>query len=251
MFLSIMLGVFKKKPNSTLNELVSKAQKGDQEVMNDLLLAFTPFMKKTASFICKRYIDEHDDEFSIALTGFHEAILQFNPEENASLTTYSYLIIKRRLIDYFRKEESSNGPIQLLKEKDDSTGPEVRHYELDQSSIQFYSREQQAIERREEIIEYSKVLKDYGLSFDELTKASPKHKDSRKTAIQIAQIIAETPEFFTYLTQNKKLPMKELVSTVEVSRKTIERHRKYIIAVTLLLNSRFVYIKEYIKGELI
>lgn len=47
------------------------------------------------------------------------------------------------------------------------------------------------------------------------------------------------------------LPVKELESTMEVSRKTIERQRKYIIAVVLLLNSHFVYIKEYIKGELI
>ena len=100
-------------------------------------------------------------------------------------------------------------------------------------------------------MEYTKLLKGYGLSFHELASRSPKHADSRKTAIQIAQIIAETPEFYSYLMANKKLPMKELESTVEVSRKTIERHRKYIIAVTLLLNSHFVYIKEYIKGELI
>lgn len=249
MFSSIMQGVMKKKSNLTLNELILKAKRGNQEVMDDLLIEFTPFMKKTASFICKRYIDEHDDEFSIALSGFHEAVITFNPEENASLTTYAYLIIKRRLVDYFRKEET-RGVICFSKDEDDPTGPN-RHHVFDQSSIMTYSREQQATERREEIIEYSKVLKDYGLSFTELTKASPKHKDSRKTAIQIAQIIAETPEYFTYLTQTKKLPMKELVSTLEVSRKTIERHRKYIIAVTLLLNSRFEYIKEYIKGELI
>jgi RNA polymerase sigma factor len=251
MLLSIMQGVFNKKSDTALNELVLKAKRGDKKVMNDLLIAFTPFMKKTASFVCKRFIDEHDDEFSIAMSGFHEAVLQFSPEENSSLTTFSHLIMKRRLVDYFRKEATRNNAIHLLKDGDETRGSDVQHYIFDQSSIVSYSREQQAAERREEVMEYTKLLKGYGLSFHELAKSSPKHTDSRKTAIHIAQIIAETPEFYTYLVANKRLPLKELASTVEVSRKTIERHRKYIIAVTLLLTSHFVYIKEYIKGELI
>ena len=62
MLLSIIHGVFKtkQKTKSVLNdiELVREAKAGNQEVLNDLLFAFTPFMKKTASFICKRSIDE-------------------------------------------------------------------------------------------------------------------------------------------------------------------------------------------------
>jgi len=246
-----MRGVSNKKSDTVLNELVLKAKRGDKKVMNDLLIAFTPFMKKTASFVCKRFVDEHDDEFSVAMNGFHEAVLKFSPEASSSLTTFSHLIIKRRLIDYIRKEASQNDVIQLVVDEDETTGSDALHYAFDQSSIASYSKEQQAAERREEINEYTKLLKSYDLSFHELTKSSPKHADSRKTAIHIAQIIAETPEFYTYLLTKKKLPIKELETTVEVSRKTIERHRRYIIAVTLLLNSHFVYIKEYIKGELI
>ncbi|WP_318615846.1 RNA polymerase sigma-I factor [Sporosarcina sp. YIM B06819] len=251
MLLSIMQGIFNKKSDTALNELVLKAKRGDKEVMDDLLIAYTPFIIKTASFVCKRFVDEHDDEFSIAMSGFHEAILQFNPEDNSSLTTFSHLIIKRRLIDHFRKEATRNDVIHLLKGEDETAASDAQRYVLDQASILSYSSEQQAVERREEIMEYTKLLKDFGLSFHELSRSSPKHTDSRKTALQIAQIIAETPDFYSYLMVNKKLPMKELESTVEVSRKTIERHRKYIISVTLLLNSHFVYIQEYIKGELI
>ena len=253
MLLSIMRGVSNKKSNTVLNELVLKAKRGDKLVMNDLLIAFTPFMKKTASFVCKRFVDEHDDEFSVAMSGFHEAVLKFSPEASSSLTTFSHLIIKRRLIDYIRKEASQNDVIQLVVGEGEATDSDsdALNYAFDQSSIASYSRKQQAAERREEINEYTKLLKSYDLSFHELTISSPKHADSRKTAFHIAQIIAETPEFYTYLLSKKKIPIKELETTVEVSRKTIERHRKYIIAVTLLLNSHFVYIKEYIKGELI
>lgn len=138
----------------------------------------------------------------------------------------------------------------MLKEEGE-TSPDGQHYVFDEISVSSFVKEQQAVERNEEMKGYSQLLEDYGLSFEELVRFSPKHADSRKTAFHIAQIIAETPEFFGYLTEKKKLPIKELISLVEVSRKTIERHRKYIIAVVLLINSDFVYIKEYIKGEFI
>lgn len=100
-------------------------------------------------------------------------------------------------------------------------------------------------------MKYSDLLSNFKLSFDELTIAAPKHKDARKTAFQIAQIIADSEELYTLLMKTKKLPLKELEALVEVSRKTLERQRKYIIAVVLLLNSDFVYIKDYVKGEII
>ncbi|MFS0577103.1 RNA polymerase sigma-I factor [Sporosarcina sp. 179-K 3D1 HS] len=247
MLLSIIRGIFNKKSDTALNELVLKAKSGDGKVMDDLLIAFTPFMKKTASFVCKRFIDEHDDEFSIAMSGFHEAVVAFDPNRDASLTTFSHLIMQRRLVDHIRKEAARNESVQLLKEEDSNQ----QQYVFEQTSIDSFSKEQQDRERREELLEYAKLLTEYDLSFDELTNCAPKHAKSRKVAFQIAQIIAETPDFYQYVTENKKLPIKELEEIVEVSRKTIERHRKYIIAVTLLLQSQFVYIKEYIKGELL
>ncbi|NEU31731.1 RNA polymerase sigma-I factor [bacterium LRH843] len=248
MLLSILQRI-NMKSDTAMNELVLRAKKGDEKVMNDLLIAYTPFIKKTASFVCKRFVDEHDDEFSVAMSGFHEAILHFSPKDNTSLTTFSHLIMKRRLIDHMRKEATRYDAISLLKDRDEDT--DLEHYILNQTSIASYSKEQQAAERREEMKEYAKLLGDFDLSFQELVKSSPKHTDSRKTAFQIAQIVAETPEFYAYLLKNKRLPLKELEEIVEVSRKTVERQRKYIIAVVLLINSNFVYIKEYLKGEFI
>ncbi|MBS4219238.1 RNA polymerase sigma-I factor [Bacillus sp. FJAT-49711] len=251
MLLSIIQGVFKKKSDTALNELVLRAKKGDEKVMNELLIAYTPFIKKTASLVCKRFINEHDDEFSVALKGFHEAILNFNPKENTSLKTFSHLIIRRRLIDYIRSESTRNETFFTLKDENGETSADDQHHIFNEISISSFLKEQQAVERREEIKEYSKLLKDYGMSFQVLATSSPKHAASRKTAIHIAQIIAETPKLYNYLTDKKKLPIKELVPIASVSRKTIERHRRYIIAVTLLINSNFVHLKEYIREELL
>lgn len=249
MLLSIIQGIFNKESNTAIDKLVWKAKTGDEKVMDELLIAYTPFMKKTASFVCNRFIDDSDEEFSIAMVGFHEAVLKYKPEENASLKTFAHLIMKRRLIDYIRKEAVRNANVLLTI--DDDENEMANEYVFDESSIFSYSEERRAKERREELAEYGRLLDEYGLSFKELAAVSPKHADSRKTAFQLAQIIAETPEFYNHLMENKRLPMKQLEEIVEVSRKTIERHRKYIIAVTLLLNNDFIYIKEYVKGELI
>jgi len=232
-----------------MQELIKKAQAGDKEVLNDLLFTHTQFSKKTASFICKRSIDEQDEEFSIALNGCHEAINTYNPSENTSFETFAHLIIKRRIIDFIRKETIRTKK-ELLFDNDDNAS-EDNHFLLKQQAVTTYSEEQFAQSRREELLKYSELLSNFNLSFDELTKAAPKHTDARKTAFQIAQIIADSEELYALLMKTKKLPLKEIEALVEVSRKTLERQRKYIIAVVLLLNSDFIYIKDYVKGEII
>lgn len=247
MLLSIIQGILKTKPN--ISELAKKAKAGNEEVMRDLLFASSPFLKKTATFICKRSIDEHDEEFSIALNGFHEAIMAFNPAEAASFHTFAHLIIKRRLIDYIRKEQARTEKWVLLEPNDEESSDQ--HFILDEKSIHTYSEKEKSESRKEELANYKKLLAPYNITFEELTKSSPKHTDARKTAFQIAQIVADSEELYQYLIDNTKLPLKELENLVDVSRKTIERHRKYIIAVVLLLHSDFLFIKDYIRGEII
>lgn len=251
MLLSIIQGLFKTKTKQTTNELAQKAKAGDEEVLSDLLFAFTPFIKKTASFICKRPIDEHDEEFSVAMNGFHEAVMAFDPSKDTSIQTFAHLIIKRRMVDFIRKEATRNEKVLLIQASEEEAATSEQHFLLDKQSINTYIEEQRTFTRREELILYRKLLALFNLTFDELTKVAPRHADARKTAFQIAQIIAETEEFYNHLMKTKQLPLKEIEAIVEVSRKTLERHRKYIIAVVLLLNSDFVYIKEYVKGEII
>lgn len=247
MLLAIIQGIFKRKPN--MSELAQKAKAGNKEVLNDLLFVGTPFMKKTASFVCKRAIDEHDEEFSVAMSGFHEAILAFDAAENASFQTFAHLIIKRRLVDFIRKERTRKEKQLLLEPSHDESSSQ--HFLFDEKSIYTYSEKQRSASRKDELLRYNELLSEFNLSLNELIKASPKHVDARKTAFHIAQIIADSEELYDYLMKNKKLPMKEIESLVDVSRKTVERHRKYIIAVVLLLNSDFIYIKDYVKGEII
>jgi RNA polymerase sigma factor len=251
MLLASIQGLFVRKSNNTdIEPLVAKAKDGDEEVLHDLLYSYAPYMKKTASFVCKRYIHEQDDEYSIALSAFHEAIQYYDVSKNASFLTFAHLLIRRKLIDHIRKEaRRKDAPLGLGL---DSQDEETDAFDTLESSHSFeqFTAEQQAAERRVQILAYEQLLKPYGLSFQELVKVSPSHEDTRQTAFQIAQIIAESDEFYETFAQKKQLPIKELEELVLVSRKTIERQRKYIVAIVILLKSDLYYLKDYLKGRM-
>ncbi len=94
--------------------------------------------------------------------------------------------------------------------------------------------------RKEEIQLYISHLEDFGLSFEDLSwKNSPKHADARKELLWSLKLLMEDDELKEILFAKKRLPVKQLEGKVEVSRKTIERNRKYIIAVAIINKRRF------------
>lgn len=238
-----------KKKKRTLEETVLLVQQGDQELLNQLIDSYKPFIAKTVSSVCRRYIYESDDEFSIGLIAFNEAIEKYSADRGSSLLSFSEIIIKRRVIDYIRKQTKNQhisiditNPIQ----EEESPGTVI----VNELSLDEFHKKNDEQLRKEEILHFQKMLTSFDLSFSDLVENSPKHADARKSAIQTAKILVANPELKEILLDKKRLPIKQLETRVNVSRKTIERNRKYIIAVALILSSDYVYMKDYIKGVL-
>lgn len=238
-----------KKKKRSLEESVLKIQQGDQILLNEIIHSYKPFIAKTVSSVCKRYIRESDDEFSIGLIAFNEAIEKYAPERGSSLLSFAEVLIKRRVIDYIRKQTKSQHlslDLQTVSQEDDSPGTLI----INELSLDSYQKKTEEEFRKEEIIRFQQQLKNYELSFSDLLENSPKHTDARKSAIQVAKILVENEELLKLLLEKKRLPIKQLEQIVEVSRKTIERNRKYIIAIALILTSDYIYMKDYLKGVL-
>ncbi len=233
----------------TTEELVLLAKEGKTGALEELLESYAPFMRKTASQVCKRFISNSDDEYSIALSAFHEAVLGYEEGKNASFLTFAHLIIRRRIIDLIRKESQRDEVIHDFSAPADKKGTNVGIES--RQATKFYQEKEQRENRQEEIIAYQQLIAPFGLDFQQLVKVSPSHEDARQSCVQIAQLIAETDEYFRYLTEKKKLPIKDIEQLVQVSRKTIERNRKYIIAMAILINSELYYLKDYLKGRLL
>ncbi|MGI6149675.1 MAG: RNA polymerase sigma factor SigI [Firmicutes bacterium] len=231
-----------------LGDLVAKAKAGDERVREQILQEYRPFFLRVASSVCRKYLVlGRDDEASIAMIAFNEAIDAYDDSAGASFLSFAEIVIKRRMVDYFRRKTKRQEEVPLSSfESEDNEDSVIKKIES-KEAVATLQIQLEAEERREEIFRLNQLLSHYGITFSDLVKGSPKHQDARERALEVARILTNDPVLLQYLTSKKALPLKELQQRVKVSRKTLERQRKYIIALTLILIGEFYYLQEYLK----
>ncbi|MFC0187602.1 RNA polymerase sigma-I factor [Fictibacillus aquaticus] len=232
---------------ATIEDKVMKIQEGNDTLRNELIEAYQPFIKKVTSKVCSQYIDRTMDEFSVGLFAFNEAIDQYQEGQGSRFLSFADMVIRRRVIDYIRKEVRQNRLIYLQPDEEDEEGRVEDSYAEQKAALDHYEEKIQAETRMFEIEEYQKLLKKFGLNFKVLSKHCPKHVDARENAKEIARLLTENEELSQFLMEKKQLPIKDLLNMVSCSRKTIERNRKYIIAVSLIYLGEFQALKSYIQ----
>ena len=237
----------KSEDTSQLYSLLKLAQEGDDGARNELIQSYVPFILKVASQASRRYIHrEQDDEYSVALLAMNEAIDHYDYERKVNFLGFAETIIRRRLIDYFRSQQSQQRNVPWTEfDVTDEEDNVINYVEVKTSVEAFISQEQQT-ERQHEISEYGLLLQEFGLSFDDLVELSPKHADARQNAMEVARLVASNCLLRDYVFERKSLPLKQLEGLAGVSRKTMERQRKYILAIVLLLSGAFESLHSYI-----
>jgi RNA polymerase sigma factor len=238
----------KKETNekNQLDDMVVLAQNGDKSIRNQLLDQYKPFVKKTTSKACRRYVYESMDEFSIGLLAFNEAIDRYKKTEGHFLT-FANVVIQRRIIDYIRQEQRVNKNIVHQIEEADEEYEESGFEQ--KRSIEVFQQENEKAKRVEEIQEYQKLLQQFGITFQVLSEQCPKHIDARENAKEIAQLVATDEQFSSFLIEKKKLPIKKIEDRVKCSRKTIERNRNYIMAMALIHIGNFHALKSFVTPD--
>ncbi|AEV70445.1 RNA polymerase sigma-I factor [Acetivibrio clariflavus] len=214
-------------------------KEGDNLLREEFLAKYTPFILKIASNFTGKYIDvNNSDEYSIVLSAFNEAIDCYDLTKNYNFLLFSEHVIKKRLIDHMRKDKGNKEiPFSYFED-------ETEFLEKYVSSVHDKSFED--IEQIDEIIEYKETLREFGISLEDLILNVPKHKDSRELCLKIASILANDEELFRQLYKYKNIPRNDLKRRAGVHGRTIGRHRKYIIAVCLILKSNLEISKSYL-----
>ncbi|MFC5449643.1 RNA polymerase sigma factor SigI [Paenibacillus aestuarii] len=232
---------------SPLEETVQQIQDGDLRLRNQFIADYQPYVAKVTSRFCKRYIDPaRDDEFSIALGAFNEALNQYSKAMGRSFLGFAETVIRRRLIDFLRKEQRFKGQIPYSSfDQEDDEDNFMNPIEVHQA-IEAYEKQRGLEERRSEIMDFNRCLKDFDIQFNDLTDAAPKHDDSRQMLFGIGRTLSQDAELMRTLLTKRQLPIKELLEQVQVSRKTLERNRKYLIAIALIFNGPYPYLRDYL-----
>lgn len=229
--------------------LLEGAQQGDREARSQLITDYTPFIIKVASQASGRYLRPGvDEEISVALMAFDEAVGSYD-ESKGKFLGFAQTVIKRRLIDFYRRRKKASQEVSLSEwQTDDEEMPRGRQVvERMAQSAWALARDEET--RRYEIEEYQEHLRRYGIALMDLPKVVPKHRDARDRAVQIARVIAENQDFRQVLVEKQELPVKLLMAELQVSKKLIERHRKYIIAVALVLINDLPHLQSYVMNR--
>jgi len=202
--------------------------RGNERALEDFIKLHEAFILKSASKASRRFVTKSDDEWSVALSAFSEAIEKYDPIKGSFLT-FSDMIIRSRLIDWFR----TNGRQAADLHTEDMYG-EVEDTGYNDNL-------------RLEIHALGETLKEYGIDFSDIAKNSPKAGKTRDACKRILRHMLENTEMVSEIKRTGTIPIKNIEKNLNLPRKTIERHRKYIIAAMEILTGDYPYLSEYLR----
>jgi len=217
------------KEAKTLDEkIIEIKNNNDEDKRNKIIDQYTPFIIKATSDILNRYIEvENDEEFMVALEAFNEAINRYKADKGSFLT-FAKVVMRSRIMDYLKGKKIDVDEEKDVNEKESNESIE------DQVSLSF------------EIRRYKKILKAYGLSFDDLTENNPTHKETRCRCFLIAKKVSEDEALVQWIKDKKRLPITKLSRKLKASKPMVKYSKDYILSLILVYINELDELKEYI-----
>ncbi|NLL07008.1 MAG: RNA polymerase sigma-I factor [Clostridiaceae bacterium] len=223
-------------------DIIKKIKNGDILLRNKFIDDYKPFILKCVSqLVGEKNNLAQSDEYSIALIAFNEAIECYDSNKKTMFISFSKQVIKRRLIDYLRTTKKNNITLPFSYFNDNETSSFEETYLYDSSPD--YSTE---FDTKEEIKNLELKICEYKMTIEDLIDCSPKHRDTRILCLNVAKIITENDSLYQMFMKRKVLPYKELSKYVKQCRRTLEKNRKFIIAMVFVLKSDLDILKRYI-----
>ena len=229
------------------------AAKTDEQAFNELVESHRQWILRVASEAARHYVTDSDDEWSIALMAFHEAVQSYD-EGKGCFRALASVVIKRRILDYLRSEGRHNAEIVVMPgafdgemAEDEASGVNLSVQKKVAEDSLSGSAEDRASRAREEIEEMQGILKAYGFSFFDLAECSPKAEKTKKSCGQAVRTLIASVVLMALMRLKHLLPIKELSAESGVIRKILERHRKYIIAAAEILDGDFPILASYME----
>ena len=180
------------------------------------------------------------------MQAFAEAVQDHEPEKG-SLQGFAAVVIRRRLTDHFRKNQSRSAELSVdpsVFEADPSEEEEGLSLRL---AVAKQTTRTEDYSLKEEIEAANQEFSGFGFSFFDLASCSPRAGKTRESCAKAVNTLLDTPLLRETLLQSGQLPMKALEERSGVPRKVLDRHRKYIIAAAIILSGEYPGLYEYMR----
>ena len=224
-------------------DLLAIDAKNNEDSMNKLITQYENFILRCASSAARSYISKSDDEWSIALSAFTEAIKNYSAAKGSFLN-FAELVIRRRIIDFIRSK--SRYALEV------SVNPSLFNTDIQNEDEYFMQSE---IAQKVSIVEdnsikmeitlVNEVFSEYGFSFMDLTECSPKSEKTKRSCAKVVAYLIRNPILTSEIKIKKQLPLNIIEKNTRIPRKLLERHRKYIIAAVEIMSGDFPNLAGY------
>lgn len=230
----------------TIDDNALKAQ-SDQAYINTFIQDCESFILQSAYKATGHYITKSDDKWSIALSAFLEAVKSYS-KDKGTFFAFADLVIKRRLYDDLKKQsrhfnEIPINPYSFESDKDDEEEENIELKREVLASVISNNNDDAKLE----IEAISGILQNYSISFMDLVSVSPKSLKTKKACAKAAVFVFQNKACLKEMRKTKSLPLKEIENSLNLPRKTLERHRKYIVAIIEIISGDYPVLSEYLK----
>lgn len=228
-----------------LDYLALKASE-DEIILNQMIHQHEHFIVNCAYAVTHHYITKSDDEWSIALMAFVQAIHSYDLKKGSFLS-FAKLVIHRRLVDYIRNQSRHNPEISVDPIIFDTEQPE----EEEDVSMRIAVAEKVTTDTGNsvqlEIAALNDIFSNYSFSFMDLTDCSPQARKTKSACAKAINYVLDNPIIMNELKSKRQLPLITIEKNGKVPRKILERHRKYIIAAIEILSGEYPILAEYLR----
>jgi RNA polymerase sigma factor len=219
-----------------LSERISLA-KSDKRGLNRLVNEYTPFIKKCVSDVVLRG-QARRDYLTEAMLGFIQSVKTYN-EDKGAFIPYAQIVIRNRLINAAKKEAAIQKPLFSILQTPDLQW----EYETAERQYTEFTAQEEA---RMEIGELNGAFANWGFTWRDLVKNCPRQSRSRDSCHQIVRaLLAEKPLLDEMLKTNK-LPIQRLSALSGYSEKTLEKYRRYISALVIIMEGDYPYVRSFL-----
>ena len=216
--------------------------KTDNQTADRLIADYMPFIRSETAKFLKRTPEPSDDELSIAMFAFYEAIGSY-AETRGAFLSFAALQIKNRLIDNYRRERRNFGQISLdTPESEDQSAL----LEAIPDAHDAYEETEVREATQQEIAELSAQMLDFGVSMHDVAENSPRQERTLASCQKAIAFARSHPDILEDFLRTKRVPLGKLAKGAGVERKSLERHRRYLVAVLLICTNGYEILRGHI-----
>jgi RNA polymerase sigma factor len=240
-----------KKENAVYDDAYILSITDSDEGINKFIVKHLPMVYKRASDFSKKYYTlEYDDIVAIIIRAFHEAIVKF-PNQSGHFYPFVELVIKRRVLDEFRKDiKWRKGEVNISTrmpsdaDDDGDVDDDMVYY---RKSIENFEEKKISDDIAWEIERFEIDLAKHGITLKMLVKSSPKWQNAIKEAKEIAKKLYNNEKIRDKIVFDGQYPKEEIAELIKGKERFVVKFRSYIIAIVIIMTQKYSTLHDYIK----